>query len=45
MLYTENYKVGDKVRFLNAVGEGVITRIMARNKLMVMTDGFEIPCL
>ena len=38
-----NIEVGDKVRFLNEVGQGIVTRI--QNKLVyVLTDeGFEIP--
>lgn len=40
----ENYNTGDKVRFMNAVGEGIITRVLGKSKLMVLVDGFEIPC-
>jgi hypothetical protein len=39
-------RIGDKVRFLNEVGEGVVTRIKDKNTVYVeMGDGFEIPCL
>ena len=41
-----NCGVGDKVRFLNEVGGGVVSKILDKNKVMVMTDdGFEIPTL
>ena len=37
-------RIGDKVRFLNETGEGVITRFGDKNTAFVeMTDGFEIP--
>jgi hypothetical protein len=37
-------RIGDKVRFLNEVGEGVISRIKDKNTVFVeMSDGFEIP--
>ncbi len=37
-------KVGDKVKFLNDVGGGVVTRFMNKNMVMVENyDGFEIP--
>jgi DNA-nicking Smr family endonuclease len=39
-------RIGDKVRFLNEVGEGVITRFKDKETVFVeMTDGFEIPYL
>lgn len=39
-------RIGDKVRFLNEVGEGVISRIKDKNTVFVeMQDGFEIPFL
>jgi hypothetical protein len=39
-------RIGDKVRFLNEVGEGVITRFKDNETVFVeMTDGFEIPYL
>lgn len=39
-------RIGDKVRFLNEVGEGVISRIKDKNTVYVeMQDGFEIPFL
>ncbi len=37
-------RIGDKVRFLNEVGEGIISRIKDKNTVFVeMQDGFEIP--
>ena len=37
-------KVGDKVKFLNDVGGGVVTRFLNKNLVMVENyDGFEIP--
>src|SRR4051812_32346189 len=39
-------RIGDKVRFLNEVGEGVISRIKDKQTVFVeMQDGFEIPFL
>lgn len=39
-------RIGDKVRFLNEVGEGIITRIKDKETVYVeMADGFEIPYL
>ena len=39
-------RIGDKVRFLNEVGEGVITRFKDKETVFVeMKDGFEIPYL
>jgi hypothetical protein len=38
------YKVGDKVRFLNEVGGGIISKITGSDMVYVMDeDGFEIP--
>ncbi len=40
------FKTGDRVRFLNDTGEGIITRIIDEQKAMVEnSDGFEIPVL
>ncbi|HQQ93479.1 MAG TPA: DUF2027 domain-containing protein [Bacteroidia bacterium] len=37
-------RIGDKVRFLNEVGEGLVSRIKDKNTVFVeMEDGFEIP--
>ncbi len=37
-------RVGDKVRFLNDVGGGTVSRIMDRMRVMVMNEyGFEVP--
>ncbi len=39
-------KIGDKVKFLNDVGGGVVTRFIDPLKVMVETgDGFEVPVL
>lgn len=39
-------RIGDKVRFLNEVGEGVVSRIKDKQTVFVeMQDGFEIPFL
>lgn len=39
-------RIGDKVRFLNEVGEGVVSRIKdAKTVFVEMQDGFEIPFL
>lgn len=39
-------KVGDRVRFLNAVGDGRVVRMLDKRTAMVETDdGFEIPTL
>lgn len=38
------FKVGDRVRFLNEVGGGTITKVMINNLVKVMSqDGFEVP--
>jgi hypothetical protein len=39
------FNIGDRVKFLNDVGEGIVTQIISDKKLMVMVDGFNIPCL
>lgn len=37
-------RIGDKVRFLNEIGEGVVTRFADKNTAYVeLPDGFEIP--
>jgi len=37
-------RIGDKVRFLNEVGEGIVSRIKDKDTVFVeMQDGFEIP--
>ncbi len=39
-------QIGDKVRFLDAVGGGTVTALRDKNTVMVEdADGFEIPCL
>lgn len=39
------FKSGDKVRFLNTVGSGVVSRVTASGVIYVnIEDGFEIPC-
>ena len=39
-------RIGDKVRFLNETGEGVVSRIKDKLSVFVeMPDGFEIPYL
>jgi len=41
-----NIKVGDTVKFLDDVGGGKITKILDKNKVLVLnSDGFEIPTL
>ena len=42
-----NIKLGDTVRFLNAMGGGVVTKIDAKKGLVYVedADGFEIPTL
>lgn len=41
-----NIKVGDKVRFLNTTGGGVVTRFKGKDQVLVEDeDGFEIPAL
>lgn len=40
------YQIGDRVKFMNAVGGGVITKIVGKNMVHVENeDGFEIPAL
>ncbi len=39
-------RIGDKVRFLNEIGEGIVSQIKDKNTVFVeMQDGFEIPFL
>lgn len=39
-----NFKVGDKVRFLNDVGEGVVIKLLSSEEVIVEDDsGFEYP--
>ncbi|HPQ13560.1 MAG TPA: DUF2027 domain-containing protein, partial [Paludibacteraceae bacterium] len=40
-------KVGDKVRFLNSTGGGIVTRVDEKEKIVYVSDadGFEIPML
>lgn len=39
-----NFKIGDKVKFLNEKGEGVVTKIINKTTVGVtIEDGFEIP--
>lgn len=39
-------RIGDKVRFLNEVGEGIVSRMKDKESVFVeMPDGFEIPFL
>ena len=39
-------RIGDKVRFLNETGEGIVSRIKDKlNVFVEMPDGFEIPYL
>jgi hypothetical protein len=41
-----NLKTGDRVKFLNDIGGGVLTAFLNKNKAMVRTtDGFEIPVM
>jgi len=41
-----NVQVGDKVRFLNDVGGGIVTRLIDKKSVMVNNhDGFEVPSL
>ena len=40
------YKLGDRVKFLNDVGGGTVTKIVGKNMVHVENeDGFEIPVL
>lgn len=39
------FKVGDKVKFLNDVGGGIITKIKQQTAFIETSDGFEIPAL
>ncbi len=38
-------KVGDTVRYLNAIGGGVVTRFQSKDVILVEEDGFESPVL
>lgn len=39
-------KIGDKVRFLNAVGGGIVTRFKGKDQVLVEDEeGFEVPAL
>jgi hypothetical protein len=39
-----NFKIGDKVRFLNEKGEGVVSKIINKTTLgITIEDGFELP--
>ncbi len=41
-----NLKTGDRVKFLNDIGGGLLTAFLDKNKAMVRTtDGFEIPVM
>ncbi len=41
-----NFKIGDKVRFLNEIGEGVVSKIINKTTLgITIEEGFEIPFL
>ncbi len=41
-----NFRKGDKVKFLNDVGEGVIVRFQDKNIAIILnSDGFEVPVL
>ena len=45
-MYIMKFNVGDKVRFLNESGGGIITRIINPNLVSVaIEDGFDIPTL
>ncbi|MBR1769832.1 MAG: hypothetical protein IJ748_05170, partial [Bacteroidales bacterium] len=39
------FKVGDKVKFLNRTGGGIITKIVSPLVVNVEEDGFDIPTL
>lgn len=41
-----NFKIGDKVRFLNEKGEGIVSKIINKTTLgITIEDGFELPFL
>ena len=41
-----DFKIGDKVKFLNDVGGGVVTRIIDKTLVGVLVDdGFEVPVM
>ncbi len=39
------FKLGDKVKFLNEKGEGIVNQIINSSSVEVTIDDFEIPCL
>ena len=40
------FKIGDKVRFLNEKGEGIVTRILGNNMVNIaIEEGFELPVM
>ncbi len=44
MLQAMNIKVGDKVKYLDRVGGGTVTRIKSRKEVWILEeDGFEVP--
>lgn len=38
-----NIEIGDKVRFLNEVGEGIVTKIQNNTTYVLIDEGFEVP--
>ena len=38
-----DFKVGDKVRFLNEIGEAIIIKILSKNTVLLNSEGVEIP--
>ena len=42
---TMKFNIGDKVKFIDQQGQGVVTRIINPSTVGVTTDGFELPCL
>ncbi len=45
-IYKKNMKIGDKVRFLNATGGGIVKRFQGKDIVLVEEeDGFETPVL
>lgn len=38
-----NFNIGDKVKFLNEVGSGIVTRIDKDTVYVIDSDGFELP--
>src|ERR1035437_6422794 len=40
-----NFKIGDKVRFLNEKGEGTVSKIINKTTVgITIEEGFELPC-